>query len=108
MTARFKDLCLDATDHQMLANWWCDVLGYERRVEAEDPDEPGWVRPPEWPVPIVDPSGAGLRTARVSGITGVVFYGAVGGTGPDRSARQWLGERPRARLNARLNASSES
>jgi hypothetical protein len=57
--ARFKDLCLDASDHQMLASWWCDVLGYERRVDAEDPDEPGWVRPPEWPVPIVDPTGVG-------------------------------------------------
>jgi Glyoxalase-like domain len=51
--ARFKDLCLDASDHQMLASWWCDVLGYERRVE------PDWERPAEWPVPIVDPTGAG-------------------------------------------------
>ena len=35
MIARFKDLCLDASDHQMLASWWCDVLGYERRVEPD-------------------------------------------------------------------------
>ena len=53
MIARFKDLCLDATDHQMLASWWCDVLGYERRIE------PDWERPADWPVPIVDPTGAG-------------------------------------------------
>ena len=59
MTARFKDLCLDASDHQALASWWCAVLGYERRVEEEDPDEPGWKRPADWPVPIVDPAGAG-------------------------------------------------
>ena len=59
MTARFKDLCLDATDHQALATWWCTALGYERRVDEEDPDEPGWVRPVDWPVPIIDPTGAG-------------------------------------------------
>jgi hypothetical protein len=35
-------------------------------------------------------------------------YGAATVGGPTRAARQWLGERPRARLNARLNASSES
>ena len=58
MVARFKDLCLDANDHQMLAAWWCDVLGYQRRT-PDDPDDPAWVRPPEWPVPIVDPTGAG-------------------------------------------------
>jgi Glyoxalase-like domain len=48
--ARFKDLCLDARDHQALADWWCAALGYRRR----DPD-----RPADWPVPIVDPAGAG-------------------------------------------------
>jgi Glyoxalase-like domain len=55
--ARFKDLCLDARDHQTLADWWCAALGYVRRddLEAAD-DEP---RPRDWPVPIVDPSGAG-------------------------------------------------
>jgi glyoxalase superfamily protein len=51
--ARFKDLCLDATDHQMLASWWCAVLGYQRRVE------PDWERPGDLPVPIIDPTGAG-------------------------------------------------
>jgi len=59
MAARFKDLCLDAGDHQALADWWCAALGYERRVERVDAEEPDWVRPREWPVPIVDPAGHG-------------------------------------------------
>jgi hypothetical protein len=56
--ARFKDLCLDAREHQAQADWWCAALGYARRDELE-PAEDGWVRPRDWPVPIVDPSGAG-------------------------------------------------
>ena len=56
--ARFKDLCLDANDHHALAGWWCAALGYVRRDEVEPPEE-GWTRPDDWPVPIVDPSGAG-------------------------------------------------
>jgi hypothetical protein len=55
--ARFKDLCLDARDHQALADWWCAAIGYRRRDEL-DP-EPNWTRPHEWPVPIADPNGAG-------------------------------------------------
>jgi glyoxalase superfamily protein len=52
--ARFKDLCLDANDHQSLANWWCRVLGYVRRGgEAAEAGATGG------PVAIVDPSGAG-------------------------------------------------
>lgn len=31
MTARFKDLALDANDHQALADWWCRAMGYVRR-----------------------------------------------------------------------------
>ncbi len=54
--ARFKDLCLDAADHQRLADWWCDVMGY-RRLGDLDPEQAG--RPAEDPVLIVDPSGAG-------------------------------------------------
>jgi hypothetical protein len=54
--ARFKDLCLDARDHQALADWWCTAMGYVRRDELE-PDEDGWVRPRDWPVPIADPAG---------------------------------------------------
>ena len=59
--ARFKDLCLDATDHQALADWWCAAIGYVRRDAIEDAatpeeDEP---RPLDWPVPIVDPAGEG-------------------------------------------------
>jgi hypothetical protein len=55
--ARFKDLCLDALDHQALADWWCSALGYVRRdsLNADDGDP----RPTEWPVPIVDPAGGG-------------------------------------------------
>ncbi|WBB60661.1 VOC family protein [Streptomyces sp. WMMC500] len=53
MPARFKDLALDARDHQALADWWCAALGYARR---QDPGEP---RPAEWPVPIHDPAGRG-------------------------------------------------
>jgi hypothetical protein len=56
--ARFKDLCLDALDHQALADWWCAAIGYRRRDELS-PAEDGWIRPSAWPVPIADPSGAG-------------------------------------------------
>jgi hypothetical protein len=55
--ARFKDLCLDARDHQALADWWCAALGYVRRDDLEPADDDP--RPRDWPVPIVDPSGAG-------------------------------------------------
>jgi len=53
--ARFKDLCLDANDHQALADWWCSVVGYRRRDELAG----GERRPPAWPVAIVDPTGKG-------------------------------------------------
>ena len=33
-------------------------MGYVR-LDAHDPPEDGWVRPAEWPVPIVDPEGKG-------------------------------------------------
>jgi hypothetical protein len=56
--ARFKDLCLDARDHQTLADWWCTAMGYVRRDEVEPPEE-GWTRPADWPVPIVDRAGVG-------------------------------------------------
>ncbi|MET8556298.1 VOC family protein [Streptomyces sp. NPDC004959] len=48
--ARFKDLCLDARDHQALADWWCAAMGYVRRGEGE---------PVGRPVAIVDPVGGG-------------------------------------------------
>ncbi|MEV4051430.1 VOC family protein [Amycolatopsis sp. NPDC049688] len=54
MTARFKDLALDANDHQALADWWCHALGYVRRDSLT-----GDTRPDGWPVPIVDPAGEG-------------------------------------------------
>lgn len=52
--ARFKDLALDALDHQALADWWCTAIGYVRKQGAD-----GVEAPDEWPVPIVDPTGAG-------------------------------------------------
>ena len=52
--AKFKDLCLDAGDHQAQADWWCAALGYERRGLAD-----GRPRPAEWPALIVDPEGQG-------------------------------------------------
>ncbi|MFG3255019.1 VOC family protein [Streptomyces sp. NPDC048172] len=55
MAARFKDLVMDAVDHQSLADWWCAALGYERRQPPAGYAE----RPQEWPVPIFDPAGAG-------------------------------------------------
>jgi glyoxalase superfamily protein len=58
MAARFKDLFLDAQDHQKLADWWCTAMGYVRKDELDPPDD-GWLRPLDWPVPIVDPAGAG-------------------------------------------------
>ncbi|TDD50329.1 VOC family protein [Saccharopolyspora elongata] len=55
MPARFKDLALDALDHQALADWWCRAIGYVRRDSLADAGD----RPAEWPVPIVDPAGVG-------------------------------------------------
>ena len=49
--ARFKDLCLDAVDHQALADWWCAAMGYVRQGAAG--------RDRAWPVLLVDPVGAG-------------------------------------------------
>jgi hypothetical protein len=58
---RFKDLCLDANDHHALADWWCAAMGYVRRDDLEDAETPGddEPRPHDWPIPIVDPAGAG-------------------------------------------------
>ncbi|HEX2131716.1 MAG TPA: VOC family protein [Actinophytocola sp.] len=58
MSARFKDLVIDATDHHKLADWWCAAMGYVRRDDHEPPAD-GWLRPHDWPVPIVDPAGGG-------------------------------------------------
>jgi hypothetical protein len=51
--ARFKDLCMDAADHQAQATWWCAALGYERRVSDGEP------RPVDEPVLIADPADKG-------------------------------------------------
>ena len=56
--ARFKDLCLDAVDHQAIADWWCAALGYVRQETTDD----GTPRRPEEPVPIVDPYGSGPQS----------------------------------------------
>jgi len=48
--ARFLDLCLEAVDHQALADWWCAAMGYVRH--EDDRDSAG-------PVLLVDPTGAG-------------------------------------------------
>ena len=48
--ARFTALCLDARDHQALADWWCAALGYVRRPAD---------RPASDPVAIEDLTGAG-------------------------------------------------
>jgi hypothetical protein len=53
--ARFKDLCVDARDHQAMARWWAALLGYQVLDALRD----GTVRPPDWPIPISDPTGAG-------------------------------------------------
>jgi hypothetical protein len=51
--SRFKDLCLDAQDHQAVAEWWCQAMGYRRHIATGEP------RPVSDPVPIIDPTGAG-------------------------------------------------
>ncbi|MBB3676718.1 VOC family protein [Modestobacter versicolor] len=47
--ARFLDLCLDAVDHQALADWWCAAMGYRRDRDGGESE----------PVLIVDPAGTG-------------------------------------------------
>ena len=49
MTARFKDLVLDAADHHRLADWWCSALGYVRKDSVTGYAD----RPLDWPVPII-------------------------------------------------------
>jgi hypothetical protein len=51
--ARFKDLCLDATDHQALADWWCEVLGYARRQQDRDTADPVAIEDPEGSGPLI-------------------------------------------------------
>ncbi|MBB0242924.1 VOC family protein [Streptomyces alkaliphilus] len=54
--ATFRDLTLEALDHQRLADWWCEALGYRRRGTWAGETKP---RPAEWPVAIHDPAGEG-------------------------------------------------
>ncbi|MGY1710183.1 VOC family protein [Geodermatophilus sp. SYSU D00758] len=65
--ARFKDLCLDARDHQALADWWCAALGYARRHAdrpAADPvaiEDPTGAGPPIWVNPVPEPKSVKNR-----------------------------------------------
>ncbi|NJQ06003.1 VOC family protein [Streptomyces lonarensis] len=52
--ARFKALALEARDHQRLADWWCEALGYERCAPG-----PRVHWPDGWPVLITDPEAVG-------------------------------------------------
>nr|WP_269799589.1 VOC family protein [Geodermatophilus chilensis] len=47
---RCKDLCLDARDHQALADWWCAALGYVRRPADRPTSDPWRSRTPPAPV----------------------------------------------------------
>lgn len=53
MTARFKDLCLDAVDSRALAEWWCTAMGYRMKLNTEG-DYAG-----KWCGAIEDPDGVG-------------------------------------------------
>jgi hypothetical protein len=53
MPARFKDLCLDATDDRALADWWCSAMGYRLKLGTKG-DYVG-----KWIGAIEDPTGAG-------------------------------------------------
>lgn len=55
--ARFLDLCLDARDHQALADWWCAAFGYRRARPRDGDDAP----PADAPVLLVDPTGGAPR-----------------------------------------------
>jgi Glyoxalase-like domain len=50
VSAKFKDICLDANDNGRIADWWCAALGYARRDPTVDSPEP---------ICIVDPDGEG-------------------------------------------------
>ena len=67
--ARMKDLCLDAGDHEALADWWCAVLGYTR-ADADpdaDPADPVLLQPraegglPVWVNRVPEPKTAKNR-----------------------------------------------
>jgi hypothetical protein len=58
--ARFLDLCLDARDHQALADWWCAALGY-RRAAPRDGADASVPDATDEPVLLVDPTGAAPR-----------------------------------------------
>jgi hypothetical protein len=53
MTAKFKDLCLDAKDARALAEWWCTAMGYTLKLGTKDEHEDKWTGA------IEDPTGEG-------------------------------------------------
>jgi Glyoxalase-like domain len=53
MTARFKDLCIDAADARALAEWWCAAIGYRLKLGTRGAYEGEWIGA------IEDPAGAG-------------------------------------------------
>jgi hypothetical protein len=42
MPAKFKDLCLDATNDRTLAQWWCTAMGYTLRFAASENGVEEW------------------------------------------------------------------
>ena len=78
--ARFKDLCLDARDHQAMADWWCAALGYVRGPRTATAP----ARPSLW----LDRRVTALAWALLGLVLAVWvarFFGAFGGPAPVRS-----------------------
>jgi hypothetical protein len=53
MTAKFKDLCIDANDARALADWWCTAMGYTLRLGTKGELDGKWIGA------IEDPTGGG-------------------------------------------------
>jgi hypothetical protein len=53
VSAKFKDLCLDAVDDRALAEWWCTAMGYRLKMGTQGEYDGKWIGS------IEDPSGQG-------------------------------------------------
>ncbi|MFG1610420.1 VOC family protein [Actinoplanes sp. NPDC049265] len=53
MAGTIRGICLDAIDEQKLADWWCEVLGYRRKLGTAHEMKGKWLGS------IEDPSGEG-------------------------------------------------
>ncbi|SCL27473.1 hypothetical protein GA0074692_2356 [Micromonospora pallida] len=53
MAAMIRGICLDATDEQKLAEWWCSVLGYRLKLGTAHEMKGKWLGS------IEDPKGEG-------------------------------------------------